>query len=386
MYTRRLIDLRHILHKYAEVSGQEKKTSDTIISCLNDFSPTEIVTNLGNGFGIAAVFESGKTGPTIMIRAELDALPIKEEEDRPYRSLQPGTSHKCGHDGHMTILCGVAEKLDLLKDKYDGRVILLFQPSEETAAGAKNLMEDINFHKLQPNFIIGFHNIPGFPLGTVLVRKDEFAVASQGLIIRLHGQTSHAGNPEMGKNPLNPLLKIVKSIQKISQLFQAQDPFSFITIIHLNLGEIAFGTSPGEATFMATFRSSNDATMKQMSAKALESISEIISNHDITWEHEWVEIFPALINKGTGLSEIINSAKELKLSLEEMPNPFSWSEDFSYYQQRYPTVFFGIGSGRQQPPLHHKAYDFPDELIKIGMDLCFEILCRCTKQSWEMSG
>lgn len=378
-----LIELRHMLHKYAEVSGDEKKTSNIIISYLKEFDPTKIVTNLGKGFGVAAVFESGSPGPTIMIRAELDALPINEEINQPYRSLTKGVSHKCGHDGHMTILCGVAKKLDSLKKKYNGKVVLLFQPSEETATGARDLMDDEHFHKLNPDLIIGFHNIPNYPLGMVLVRKDVFSIASQGLIVRLYGQTSHAGNPELGKNPMDALLDIVETTKEISKSFQTTDPFSFITIIHLNLGEIAFGTSPGEATFMATFRSSSDKTMNQMSKRVLESISKVMTRYDIKWEHNWVEIFPSLINRGSGISEIISSAKNLMMPIIELSNPFSWSEDFSYYQQRYTTVFFGIGSGEQQPSLHYKSYDFPDELLNQGVDLCFEILCTCSKQSWR---
>lgn len=383
MKKNRLIDLRHRLHKNAEISGQENNTADIIISYLTTLNPDKIVTELGTGNGIAAVFDSAVQGPTIMIRGELDALPIKEENDIEYISARSGVSHVCGHDGHMTILCGLAEKLSKYKQRYQGKAIVLFQPAEETAAGAKDLMSDEHFHQLEADFIIGFHNIPGFQLGTLLVKKDVFSVASQGLIIRLYGQTSHAGDPEKGKNPMNSLIKIVQSIQKISELYHSNYPQTFITIIHLKLGKVAFGTNPGEAILMATLRSSKDEVMEKMSSEIIRMVEQTMSNYDIDWCHEWVEIFPALVNSEENLADVIYAANELKLPVRELVNPFSWSEDFSYFQQKYPSVFFGIGSGIHQPALHHNSYDFPDDLIPIGLDLCFEIICQSSKRPKE---
>lgn len=378
-----LIKLRHLLHRYAELSENEKHTSEIITAQLKKNDLTDIITNLAEGYGVLAVFDSGTSGPTLMIRAELDALPIQEQSPKPYKSITHNVSHVCGHDGHMAILVGVSEKLHSYKDRYNGKVIVLFQPAEETAAGAKQLIRDTRFQALRPDIIIGFHNIPGFPLGSVLVRNQVFAVASKGIIIRLHGETTHAGTPETGKNPTNALIELLQMIQYTSEEYQQKDNHSFITVIHVNLGEIAFGTSPGDAVVMATLRSSDDTLIEQMSSEVLTKISGIVTTYGLKWEYEWVEVFPAVRNDEQGNQEIIKASNEIGLPLIFLSEPCSWSEDFSYYQEQYRSVFFGIGSGIQQPSLHTNMYDFPDELIPLAIDLCFQILCNCSKRLWR---
>jgi len=378
-----LIELRHLLHRSAELSGNEKHTSEIIISQLEKNNPTSIITNLAEGYGVAAVFDSRTSGPTLMIRAELDAVPIEERSPKLYKSVTQNVSHVCGHDGHMAILIGVSKKLTTLKDRYKGKVIILFQPAEETAAGAKQLMSDTKFHNFRPDLIIGFHNIPGFPLGTVLIKNQVFSVASKGIIIRLHGETTHAGTPNNGKNPTNALIELLSIIQHTSDNFQKKDNQSFITIIHVKLGEIAFGTSPSDAVVMATLRSPDDRIIEQMSSEVLSKTLVIVSKYALKWEHDTVEVFPAVRNDEQGNQEIIKASQEIGLPLIHLSEPFTWSEDFSYYQQQYRSVFFGIGSGIQQPSLHSNIYDFPDELISLATDLCFQILCNCSKRCWR---
>ncbi|MDG6228516.1 MAG: amidohydrolase [Candidatus Thermoplasmatota archaeon] len=375
-----LIKLRRLLHRYAELSGNEKHTSEIITAQLVKNDPTDIITNLAGGYGVAAVFDSGTSGPTLMIRAELDALPIEERLPKPYKSITQNVSHVCGHDGHMAILIGVSEKLTTNRDRYNGKVIVLFQPAEETAAGAKQLMNDTRFQAFRPDLIIGFHNIPGFSLGEVLIKNKVFSVASKGLIIRLHGETTHAGTPEKGKNPTNALIEVLQIIQHISEEYQQKDTRSFITVIHVNLGEVAFGTSPGDAVVMATLRSPEDSRMEQMSSEILTKTQGIVSTYELKWEHEWVEVFPAVKNDEQGNQEIIKASTEIGVPITYLSEPFRWSEDFSYYQEQYRSVFFGIGSGIHQPSLHTEIYDFPDELIPLATDLCFQILCNCSKR------
>ena len=172
--------IRHHLHQCPEIAGQEKETSRFIIDYLQGTKPDQLLTSLG-GYGVAAVYDSKKPGPCIVLRAELDALPIQEHNTLPYKSQTSQVSHACGHDGHMTILLGVAQQLSELASKITGKVVLLFQPAEETAQGAKEVVEDTHFTALEPTMVYALHNLPGYPLGEVIIKDDVYAMASIGV-------------------------------------------------------------------------------------------------------------------------------------------------------------------------------------------------------------
>ena len=159
--TERLLKLRRELHRHPGLSGQEEKTSATIERYFIALKPDRVYRNIG-GNGIAFEFSGSKPGKTLMLRADLDALPIPESKKLPWASENPGVSHKCGHDGHMTILCGVAELISLDRPE-EGRVILLFQPAEETGTGAAKVISDNQFPAMKPDYVFGLHNLPGFP-------------------------------------------------------------------------------------------------------------------------------------------------------------------------------------------------------------------------------
>jgi amidohydrolase len=156
-----LILLRKELHKNPEVSGKELQTSKRIISFLEKQAPDEIITEIG-GAGIAAIYKSKEAGKTVLFRCELDALPIEEINSFEHRSLINGVSHKCGHDGHMAILCGLASELSQNRPET-GTIILLFQPAEEDGSGAQKVFSDTKFASLKPDYVFALHNLPGFP-------------------------------------------------------------------------------------------------------------------------------------------------------------------------------------------------------------------------------
>ena len=368
-----LIEIRKKLHKNPELSGKEKNTSEYIIGILKKLSPDEIITEIG-GFGIAAVFDSKKPGTTIMFRAELDALPIPESNNFSYKSSNTGISHKCGHDGHMTILIGLAGKIKLEISNLKGKIILLFQPAEETAEGAKLVLKDPKFRSLKPDFIFAFHNLPGFEKGSIILRKGIFTSSSKGMIVKLKGESAHAGQPETGNNPVFAMIDIIEGLIAIPQKFTSLNNSALITIIHAKLGERAFGTSPGDAQVMATFRSHKDEDMKIMTQKAISLIKEkaIISNLD--YQIEWVEYFPAIVNNDESVDIIEVAAKNLGKKIICGKNPFAWTEDFSYFTQKFKGAFFGLGSGKNILQLHNSNYDFPDDIIEGGINIFIEII------------
>jgi amidohydrolase len=371
--------IRKQLHNKPELSGEEGNTSSQIISYLKKLQPSELITNVG-GYGILCVYDSKKPGPCIVFRAELDALPIAEKGNRDYKSINPGVSHACGHDGHMAILLGLAYYLSQKSDDITGKVILLFQPAEETAEGAKKIMQDSRFHDLHPTHIFGLHNIPQYPLGKFLLRKDVFASASKGLIIRFHGISSHAGQPKQGLSPLNRMMDCVTLLQDISQSYNEKNHDTFITIIQMKLGKEAFGTTPGEGVIMATFRSFEQKRIDEMTKEAIDALQHHMKSFKGSWEHQWVEVFPSIINNSTCYEIVSKAVEDIGGTKIEMKEPFSWSEDFSCYLHRYPGTFFGIGAGENHHVLHNPSYDFPDELIPYGIKIFKGIISETQKQ------
>ncbi len=371
-----LIDLRKKLHGNPELSDQEKQTALLIKKYISQFKPNEIVERLG-GHGIAFVFKGKQNGPSVMFRCELDALPINEVNHFDYRSSKYGVSHKCGHDGHMAIMSGLAEVLSNNPPKI-GKVILLFQPSEENGQGAKRVLEDHKFEKIKPDYIFALHNIPGFPKNSILVKDDIFSSASIGLIIQLKGKTSHASEPEKGQNPVFAMANILKKIEKYALPGISPERIKIITPIYCKLGEQAFGTNPGYGEIMFTIRATHTKDFEDLKKYVIDTVQNSILRvapfNELYMEHEWVEEFPNTQNDMTCNNIILKAANQSDLSTEKLLFPFRWSEDFGHFLEKYPGALFGLGAGTDQPALHNPDYDFPDELIGTGVQMFHNII------------
>jgi len=370
-----LTNLRRELHKNAELSDQEEQTSQLIKDYISQFKPDEIIEKIGK-HGIAFVFNGKQTGQTVMFRCELDALPINEINDFEYKSTILGVSHKCGHDGHMAILSGLAQVLNS-NPPEKGRVILLFQPSEETGQGAKNVLEDSKFEQIKPDYIFALHNIPGFPENSILVKDDIFSSASIGLIIRLTGKTSHASEPEKGQNPIYVMADVIKEVEKYAVPGKNQESMQLITPIYCRLGEQAFGTSPGYAEMMFTLRASGTKDFESLKSFIINTVEKSINKavlfNKFSVEYEWVEEFPNTKNDRASNNIVLQAAQQSNSAVEKLNFPFRWSEDFGYFLEKFPGALFGLGAGIDQPALHNPDYDFPDKLIDTGIRMFHNI-------------
>ena len=211
----RLTALRHELHRHPEISGQEQETAARIVQRLQGYTPDQILTGLG-GHGVAALFDSGNAGPTVAIRCELDALPIQEVSDAHPVSQVPGKGHLCGHDGHMVMVLGVGEALQE-QPPQSGRVLLIFQPAEETGQGAAALRADPRFETLSPDYVLSLHNLPGLELGSVEICTESANCASRGMRIRLWGKTSHAAAPQDGRSPAAAMAELMPQLASLGQ-------------------------------------------------------------------------------------------------------------------------------------------------------------------------
>jgi amidohydrolase len=374
-----LTQIRQQLHSIAEPSLNEEKTAKTILKYLKQCQPNQIYKNIA-GHGIVAVFNSNKAGPTIAFRAELDALPIQEKNNISYKSLHEGFSHTCGHDGHMTILLGLGFWLQKHMQKYCGKILLIFQPAEENASGAKQIVNELKKLSLHPDYIFAIHNIPGYEKGSVLLKKNVFCAGSIGMIIKLVGKTSHAAYPNQGKNPVQAMTIIIDQLLCLCSTLNLDKENSFLTIIHAKLGEVAFGTSPGDATIMCTFRSFNDAEMKMMTTHAKTIVKKISTLHQLEFSIEWIDYFPATINDEQCIKTIETISRTTPLSVHFLKEPMRWSEDFSFFLQNITGAMIGIGSGIHHAQLHNPDYDFPDHILQPTINLYKKIIKKFCSQ------
>ncbi len=362
-----LVALRQHLHQHPQISGEEAKTVNRIKEFLEAYNPDRIVHKLG-GHGLLAEFKGIEEGPTVMFRCELDALPIQEKNPIDYQSVYSEKAHLCGHDGHMAMVAGLASYLEAKRPKK-GRVILLFQPSEENGQGADRIIQNKKFKEFAPDYIFAIHNLPGYPMHKVILSDQNFASASRGLAIKLIGKSSHAAEPEMGINPGMGLSKILIQIDALSKNKSLFKDFVLITPVHTKLGNRAYGTSPGEAEMHFTLRSYLNSDMKILIQKAEAIINEIASQENLKTEISYEEIFPATKND-PGCTQIVeNACTKAGLKSVFLDQPFRWSEDFGHFTSKFHGALFGLGSGTDQPALHNPDFDFPDELIPSGMAL-----------------
>lgn len=368
---RRLINLRQSLHQNPELSGYEEYTAEALKRVIIRFEPDDIIDNLG-GYGVAFVFRGKAKGPSIMFRADMDALPIAESNTFDYASRTSGVSHQCGHDGHMAILVGLAEMISKNRPKT-GRTILLFQPAEEIGEGALAILSDPNFSRITPDFCFSLHNIPGYPSGQILIKPNTFTAASQGLVVKLFGKTSHAAEPEKGLSPAIALAQLIQNISNISNSDQLFKDFIMATIVHAQLGERNFGNTPGEAEVFITLRAYNDDDMDKLTKLTQSMLNEVSAEHKLKVKIKQRDIYPVTKND-TALTALASDlAKNSNLQVEELTEPFHWAEDFSRFSQQYKSFMFGLGAGIDQPKLHNADYDFPDAIIPDGIKMYYEI-------------
>ena len=364
----KLSQLRRQLHINAELSGNEKKTVTILNQFIRNYSPDKIIPEIGKT-GIAYIYNGIKSGPVLLIRADLDAVPIQEPREIRWASINAGVSHKCGHDGHMAILAGLAAMLSEKRTEY-GKVVLLFQPSEENGKGAFNVINDKNFSQIEPDYAVALHNIPGFEMGTVLLKKGTFSLASKGIRFAFYGISSHACEQAKGINPLFSVTEFITAVKKYADINNIS---SNVTVCHVQIGEPSFGLCPGFANVYITVRAQSGAAIQTITDDLIMTARKECEKNSITLKCDFHDEFPETSNNSTVVDFCKKTALTAGLKTKELKNPFSWSEDFGYFTSNYKGTLVGLGSGLTTPPLHHPNYDFPDELIPFGVHFLFNL-------------
>lgn len=368
-----LVDLRRELHAHPELSGAESRTAARVVAFLEPLRPDRMVTGLG-GHGVVATFDSGVPGPTLLFRSELDALPIVEHDVEGHTSTVHGVSHKCGHDGHTTMLCGLARRLAARRPER-GAVHLLFQPAEETGTGAAAVLADPRFDDIRPDFAVAIHNMPGFPKGSLVIKPGAITAAVRSLVLRFVGRTAHASEPEKGENPSLAIADLLRGCAEISVNDPDSPEFCLVTPVHVRIGSVAYGVSAGDGEVHLTIRTFANEGLASLQQRIADLAASLAARNRMGLDVQVVEDFYANMNDPGATAVALAAAQACGFDVITPERGLRGGEDFGMFSERFPCCMVLLGAGEAAHPIHNPSYDFDDDLIEIGVRL-FDTIVR----------
>ena len=347
--------LRHELHAHPELSGRERWTKGRLMDFLREHTHLELVDRGSWFYALCRGRGEGK----VAFRADFDALPMEETTALPYRSRCPGAAHKCGHDGHSAALALLGLTLERTGAERD--VYLIFQPAEEVGAGGEAcaaLLEEEGIGE-----VYAFHNMPGYPLHTVALRRGTMNCASKGVTCRFEGVSAHASTPELGRNPA---LAVARMVTALPGLTRREDHRGLVmaTVVQMAVGEPAFGISAHRGALLLTLRAQYQQELDALSRQVSELARRAAEEDGLELTVEEQDVFPETANHDAGVERVERAARVLGLPVVEMAEPMRGSEDFGWYLRQAEGAMFLLGDGEDHPPLHSGDFDFPDELLE----------------------
>lgn len=349
------VALRHDLHAHPECSCQERRTKETLMNFVKTHIHLEVV-DMGQWFYALC---RGKGPGSIAFRADFDALPIQEELPLPYRSQNPGVSHKCGHDGHSAALALLALTLD--KETPSRDVYLIFQHGEEIGAGGAVCADFVARKGIQE--VYAFHNMSGYPKGAVCLRTGTMNCASRGMILRFTGTPAHASTPHLGRNPALAIAKLVEAIPALTRP-EEHKGLVLCTVVQIDVGEPSFGISASRGALLLTLRAHYESELDALQ-QVLEALARQLAEKDgLALSISYQDVFPETSNAPQGVARVRKAAQSLGFPVVEMDEPMRASEDFGYYLKKTPGAMFLLGNGLHYPPIHSADFDFPDDALE----------------------
>ena len=344
----------------------------------------EFKAGLAGGTGVLGWLPATKdpaTARTVALRADMDALPIRENTGLPYKSVNEGVMHACGHDGHTTILMTTAGVLQRMPERPNN-VLFIFQPAEEGGAGGQKLCQEGVLRGevigKPADVIFGLHGFPGAEIGHVTTRNGPLLAAASQFNIHIRGKGSHAAYPHNGIDPIVVAAHIVTALQTVAS--RSVNPLDSVVItIGQVIAGVAHNVIPDTAMLRGTLRALTDDTNNLGIRKIAEISSNVAAAFGATAEVEWTGAYPVTFNNPGATDEFRNVARRVigETSVHEEPHPSMGGEDFSFYGQEIPASFFFLGirpAGRETyPNLHSPEFDFNDDAIPTGVELMCEL-------------
>jgi hippurate hydrolase len=365
-YHPELTAIRQDIHAHPELGLEEHRTADLVANKLAEWG-IEVHRGVGTT-GVVGVLRSGNGEGTIGLRADMDALPILEANDIPYRSQNQGRMHACGHDGHTTMLLGAARYLAETRN-FNGTVNFIFQPGEEGVGGALAMLQDDLFQRFPCNAVYGMHNRPGMPIGKYGIAPGT-AMAGGGFFdIAITGKGAHGARPEESIDPVLVACHIGAALQSIVARNISPRDTCVVSVTRILSGD-AYNVIPQTATLGGTVRAMKRETLTQVEHNMRRIVSGVASGFGATAEVDFRLIFAPLVNHPAEFHAIADTAAELvgDANVNREQAPASASEDFSFMLEKVPGAYINLGNG-DCAPVHNHHYNFNDAAIPFGSAL-----------------
>jgi amidohydrolase len=375
------IALRRDFHKHPELAFQEERTSAEIARYLRDLG-LEPRTGIG-GTGVTAVLEGGVPGRTVLVRADIDALPIHEENDAPYASRTAGMMHACGHDGHAAVVLTVAKILTARRETLPGRILFVFQPAEEIVRGAEAMLADGALDDMTPDVSIGLHLLSSDPVGTVSLSAGPVMAATDTFHVIVRGSGGHAAKPHQTVDPIVAASQFVTALQTL--VSREVDPLAQAVFSVTSIqGGSAYNIIPEQVELKGTMRSFDAALRTRLRERFHEVAAGIGRASGATLDAGWTEGTPAVVNDERVTARVREIAIEQLGAARVGPaTPTMGGDDMALWLQRAPGCYFFVGSGNEATgvtaPHHHPEFDIDEAALSIATSLL-------AAAAWSLAG
>lgn len=373
-YAKLLAETRRDLHRIPEPAFTEKKTS-TYIADFLEAQGLHVRKGIAR-YGVVATLDTGKPGKTVLLRADMDGLPIEEETGLTFASTHRNAMHACGHDGHMSMVLVCAVVLNSLREKLHGTIKFLFQPAEEGPGGAQPMIEEGVMEHPSVDYTLGCHLWPAIPEGSIGVR-DGVLMASMGRFdLKIIGKGGHGAMPHQCVDALEVGTQVVSALQRIaSRHINPLEP-AVVTVGSFHAGN-TFNVIPEIAEMSGTVRSFNRETWFSWEKRLKTIVCGVCDSMGASYELNYEQGYPPLKNNRR-MSELVRECAVETVGEEHVcePEPAMVGEDMAYYLERSEGCFFllGVGvGGKEQPRLHNPRFDFNEKVLSLGV----ELFCRC---------
>ena len=364
---------RHDFHRHPETAFQEHRTSARVAELLQGWG-LEVHTGLA-GTGIVAVLRGRRgDGPSIGLRADMDALHVHELNTCAHKSQHDGRMHACGHDGHTTMLLGAAQALASQPD-FAGTVHFIFQPAEENEGGARAMIEDGLFQRFPMQAVYSLHNWPGLPVGTAAVHSEAVMAAFDIFDLTLTGQGCHAAMPHLGKDALLAACQLVTQLPALIAREQEVHKPAVLSITSFHAGD-TYNVMPEVIQLRGTVRCFDMAQRARIEQRFRDAIAATCTLHGLQADLDYRVSYPATINHPVH-AEVCAEVLAGVLGAEQVRRdlkPSMASEDFSFMAQACPGVYIWMGNGEDSASLHNPKYDFNDRVLPLGVQYFVQLV------------
>ena len=368
-YADELTRWRHDIHAHPELGFEEERTSAFVAEQLARFG-CEVYRSIGRT-GVIGVLRQGGGTKSIGLRADMDALPIRETNRFDYRSQNDGRMHACGHDGHTTMLLGAARYLAETRG-FDGTVNFIFQPAEEGLGGAKAMVEDGLFERFPSDAIFGMHNRPGLGIGKFAIRQGPMMAGGAYFDITIEGRGAHGARPESGIDPVLVAGHITTALQSIVARNVRPQDTAVLSVTQIHGGD-AYNVIPASAVMRGTARAFSRETLSLIETRMRKIAEGIAAGMGASASLDFRMIFPPLVNNADAAHFIAECAAELvgAENVDRAGNLTMASEDFAYMLEHRPGAYIQIGNGDGEGgcEVHNPGYDFNDAALTLGASL-----------------